>query len=104
MASSSVRTIVWVLLPEQSHATCSRELYTFPIVSGISLCPTETDYLALEYYITLISALLAINRVLLKLSHKNQFGPASVHHKNKIKLWPPPPQPQSHRKNFCFLF
>lgn len=104
MASSSGRNIVWVLLPEQNRATCSRELYTFLIVSGISLCPAETDYLALEYYITLISALLTINRVLLKLSHKNQFGPASVHLKNKIKLWPSPPQPKPHSRNFCFLF
>ena len=69
----------------------------------MSLGPTETEYLALEYYVTLCPELLTISRVLLKLSHKNQFGAALARHKNKMKLCPSlqPPTPTS-QEEFVF--
>lgn len=94
MVSPSGRTTMQALLLEQNHATCCRELYTFLIiVSGMSLGPTETGYLGLEYYVTLCPELLTISRVLLRLSHMIQFGATLVHHKNKMKFCPSPQPP-----------
>lgn len=72
------------LLLEQNYAICSRHFFSNTFWD-ITRHPVTTEYLALKYHVTLCPELLTCNRVLLKLSHKDQFGPASVHHKNEMR-------------------